>query len=90
MKSEFELQTPKFATDEQGKSVVVLDRASYIALLIRSNVTDPTYWLPGTEEGAKALAPIRQIEHECIAKYGGEFGSEITASVTPLMTRAKR
>ena len=75
MKSELELQIPKFATDEQGKFVVVLDKASYIALLIRSNVTDPIYWPPGTEDGAKALARIRQIEHECIAKYG-EFDWE--------------
>jgi len=75
VKSELELQMPKFATDEQGKSVVVLDRASYIALLIRGNVTDPSYWPPGTEEGARALARIRQIEHECIAKYG-EFDWE--------------
>jgi hypothetical protein len=75
VKSELELQMPKFATDEQGKSAVVLDRASYITLLIRGNVTDPSYWPPGTEEGARALARIRQIEHECIAKYG-EFDWE--------------
>jgi len=75
VKSELELQMPKFGTDEQGKSVVVLDRASYIALLIRGNVTDPSYWPPGTEEGARALVRIRQIEHECIAKYG-EFDWE--------------
>jgi len=75
VKSELELQMPKFATDEQGKSVVVLDRASYIALLIRGNVTDSSYWPPRTEEGARALARIRQIEHECIAKYG-EFDWE--------------
>ena len=75
IKTEFELKAPRFTVDEHGNLVVVLDKASYIALLIRSNVTDPSYWPPGTEEGAKVLARIRQIEAECIDAHG-EFDWE--------------
>lgn len=74
-KSELELKEPKFTVDEKGKPVVILDKVSYIALLVRGNVTDPSLWPPGTEKGAEALARIRQIEANCIAQHG-EFDWE--------------
>lgn len=73
--AEIEMKVPRFIVDEHGNFTVMLDKASYIALLIRSNVTDPSYWPPGTEEGAKALSRIRQIEAECIEVHG-EFDWE--------------
>jgi hypothetical protein len=69
------LLTPQFGSDERGRPIVVLDRASYIALLVRANITDPAFWLPGTEQGAQALARLRQIETDCIAQHG-EFDWE--------------
>ncbi len=74
-KGGIELREPMFGVDAEGKPVVILDRVSYIALLVRGNVTDPSLWPPGTEEGAKALNRIRQIEAECIAQHG-EFDWE--------------
>ena len=66
----------QFATDAGGKSTAVtLDTTAYIALLVRANVTDPTFWPPGTQEGAAALARIRQIEADCTAQHG-EFDWE--------------
>jgi len=68
--AKLELKQPKFITDAEGKSIVVLDRQAYIALLVRGNITDPSLWPPGAEEGAKALARIREIEANCIAQHG--------------------
>lgn len=62
---------PQFMTDAKGKPMgVKLDAPAYIALLTRANVTDPALWPPGTQQGATALARVRQIESDCIAQHG--------------------
>jgi len=67
---------PQFEIDPAGKPTSVrLETAAYIQLLVGANITDPDLWPPGMEEGAKALARIRQIEAECIAQHG-EFDWE--------------
>ncbi len=67
---------PHFVTDDQGKpTTVTLDTAAYVALLVQANITDPALWPPGMQEGASALARIRQIEANCISQYG-EFDWE--------------
>ncbi|GBC76194.1 hypothetical protein HRbin07_00391 [bacterium HR07] len=68
--------SPQFATDPQGRPTkVTLDTAAYIMLLVQANITDPALWPPGMQEGASALARIRQIEAECISQHG-EFDWE--------------
>ncbi|MFN3420532.1 MAG: hypothetical protein ACK40X_02235 [Armatimonadota bacterium] len=74
-RSELELKEPQFTVDEKGKTMVILDEVSYIALLVRGNITDPSLWPPGTEKGAEALARIRRIEADCVAQHG-EFDWE--------------
>jgi hypothetical protein len=76
-KTSLELKRPpQFATDADGKpTAVTLDTAAYITLLVRADVTDPGLWPPGTEDGASALARVRQIETDCIAQHG-EFDWE--------------
>jgi hypothetical protein len=67
---------PRFATDDDGKPTsVILDTIAYVTLLVRANVTDPALWPPGAEEGAAALARVRQIETDCITRHG-EFDWE--------------
>ncbi|MBM4081664.1 MAG: hypothetical protein FJ278_18315 [Planctomycetes bacterium] len=67
---------PQFATDAGGKpTAVTLDTVAYVTLLVRANATDPALWPPGMKKGAEALARVRQIEAECIAKHG-EFDWE--------------
>ena len=66
-----EEQNPQFVTDDKGKSsTVTLDTSAYIKLLVKANITDRTFWPSEMEEGADALLRIRQIESDCIAKYG--------------------
>jgi len=60
----------------EGKSsTVTLDTSAYIRLLVKANITDKAFWPPDMEEGADALLRIRQIESDCITKYG-EFDWE--------------
>ena len=67
---------PQFALDHSGKPTkVTLDVKTYIALLVRANVTDLTLWPPGAQEGATALARVRQIESNCTEQHG-EFDWE--------------
>ena len=75
--TKFELKPPpQFTTDSEGKPTsVTLDTIAYIALLVKANVTDPTLWPPGLQEGAKWLARVREIEDECIFHYS-EFDLE--------------
>ena len=69
-------QYPQFVTDDKGKSsTVTLDTSAYIKLLVKANITDKTFWPSEMEEGADALLRIRQIESNCITKYG-EFDWE--------------
>ncbi len=68
---------PQFETDSAGKPTAVrLETAVYIQLLVQANITDPALWPPGMENGAKALARIREIEQDCIRRYG-EFDWEM-------------
>lgn len=57
-------------TEEGRGKTVAVDLPTYISLLIKANVTDPELWPPGMEEGAKALARIREIETRCIKEHG--------------------
>ena len=67
---------PRFVTGPDGKATAVtLDTVAYVSLLVRSNITDPALWPPGAEEGATALARVREIEADCIAQHG-EFDWE--------------
>ena len=62
---------PKFATDPKGKpKTVTLDTVAYVTLLVKANITDPSLRPPGMQEGATALARVRKIEADCIAKHG--------------------
>jgi hypothetical protein len=62
--------------DSKGNySTVTLDTSAYIKLLVKANITDRAFWPSEMEEGADALLRIRQIESDCIAKYG-EFDWE--------------
>ena len=67
---------PRFTRRRAGKpDQVTLETTTYLALLVRANVTDPAFWPPGFQAGATALARVRQIE----AEYGykeGEFDWE--------------
>ncbi len=66
----------EFITVGEGKSsTVTLDTSAYIRLLVKADITDKAFWPSGMEEGADALLRIRQIESDCIAKYG-EFDWE--------------
>jgi hypothetical protein len=56
-------------------TTVTLDISTYIDLLVKANVTDPALWPPAMKGGASALARIREIEAECIARHG-EFDWE--------------
>ncbi len=80
-KSELDLKEPQFTVDEKGKPVVILDKVSYIALLVRGKVTDPSLFPPGTEKGAKALARIRQIEADCVAQHGESEWEKLPAEL---------
>lgn len=67
---------PNFVIDDKDKSsVVTLDLAAYIKLLVKANITDKALWPPELEKGAEALHKIRQIEFDCIANHG-EFDWE--------------
>jgi hypothetical protein len=67
---------PQFAKDKQGKSsAVILETIDYIKLLIKANITNKVFWPPDMEEGADVLLRLRQIESDCIDKYG-EFDWE--------------
>ena len=67
---------PVFTTDSDGRpNEVSLDVKSYVSLLVRADVTEPTLWPPGLEGGAATLARVRQIESECIS-LKGEFDWE--------------
>jgi hypothetical protein len=68
----FEPKEPlHFTTDPKGKpTAVTLSVKAYVTLLVQANVTDPELWPPGFEEGATALARVREIESGCIAQYG--------------------
>ena len=67
---------PQFATGPNGKPTsVTLDVKTYIRLLVWSNVTDPALWPPGFQDGAAALARVRQVETSCMAQEG-EFDWE--------------
>jgi hypothetical protein len=56
-------------------TAVTLDTVAYITLLVKANITDPALWPPGMQEGAAALARVREIERECITQHG-EFDWE--------------
>lgn len=61
---------PSFTRDAEGKlTMVTLDTAAYVTLLVQANITDPALWPPGMQEGASALARIRQIEADCVSQY---------------------
>lgn len=67
---------PVFITNAKGKSTVVtLETAAYVKLLVQANVTNPQLWPPEMQKGASALARVREIERECVAQYG-EFDWE--------------
>ena len=67
---------PQFSTDASDKPTeVTLSTIAYITLLVRANVTAPSLWPPGMEEGAAALRRVREIEAECIRQHG-EFDWE--------------
>ena len=67
---------PRFGKDPEGKSgTVTLDLRSYLNLLVKADVTDPHLWPPGLQDGAAALARIRQIEADCKSQHG-EFDWE--------------
>ena len=67
---------PRFAVDPEGKfGTVTLDLRSYLILLVEAGVTDPHLWPPGLQDGAAALARIRQIESDCKSQHG-EFDWE--------------
>ncbi|MBM3333148.1 hypothetical protein FJY63_00640 [Candidatus Sumerlaeota bacterium] len=73
---------PEFTTDADGRPMgVTLEPSAYVALLVRGNVTDPALWPPGTQQGAAALARVRQIEAECTAQHGefdwGKLAEEV-------------
>jgi hypothetical protein len=71
-----ERQAPQFVTDQKGKTTAVtLDTAAYVALLVQANVTDSALWPPGMQEGAAALARVREIE-TASARPGGVFDWE--------------
>ena len=74
---DFELgEKPRFGADPEGGTVTATLRVkTYITLLVRANITEPGFWPPGMEQGAEALARVRQIESDCIAKVG-EFDWE--------------
>ncbi len=66
-----ELTKPLFTGQTEGVSpMVTLRAADYVALLVRAGVTDPTLWPPEMQEGASALARVRQIEADCEAQTG--------------------
>jgi len=68
--------TLEVLTDTEGKPTnVTLDIPTYINLLVRTNTTDSAFWPPQMQDGAKALARVRQIEADCIAEHG-EFDWE--------------
>jgi len=67
---------PQFTTDAEGRPMAVtLEPSAYVALLVQANVTDPALWPPGTQQGAAALARVRQLEADGIAQHG-EFDWE--------------
>jgi hypothetical protein len=62
---------PDFKTNAAGTaSAVLLDPAAYVTLLVRGNITEPSVWPPGMQQGAAALARVRAIERRCIARHG--------------------
>jgi len=62
---------PRFDLDPQGKATAaILEVTSYIALLVRANVTDAELWPPGFQVGAVALDRVRKIEAENAAEMG--------------------
>ncbi len=62
---------PRYTTNANGKPTkVTLAPADYVALLVRGNVTDPEFWPPGMQEGAAALARVREMERKAVARHG--------------------
>ena len=62
---------PRFDLDSQGKATAaMLEVRSYIALLVRANVTDSELWPPGFRQGAAALDRVRKIEADSAAEMG--------------------
>ncbi len=62
---------PQFKTKANGQpAAVTLNPVTYVALLIRGNVTDPALWPPGSQEGAAWLQRVRAIEKRCLARHG--------------------
>ena len=58
-------QPPNFTTNRAGKPTkVILTPENYIRLLGKANETNPSFWPPGSEEGAAKLKRLRQIESE--------------------------
>ena len=73
---------PRFSTDISGKPTgVTLSAVAYITLLVQANVTDPSLWPPGMEEGATALRHVREIEAECIGQHGEFDWEKLTEGV---------
>ena len=73
---------PQFVTDvDDTPTAVTLDPVAYVTLLVRANITDPTLWPPGMEEGATALARVREIERDCIAQHGEFDWEELPVSM---------
>ncbi len=64
--------SPQFATDSNGKpTTATLTLETYVKLLIRANITDQALWPPGFQQGAPALARVRQIESRAAVQGGG-------------------
>ncbi len=75
------INKPRFAKDPERKSsTVTLDLESYLILLVKADITDPHLWPPGLQDGAAALARIRQIEADCKSQHG-EFDWEKLSQV---------
>jgi hypothetical protein len=65
------MQSPQFELDQAGKPASVrLATQDYIRLFVEANITDSSLWPPGYEQGARLLERIREIEAECIRRYG--------------------
>lgn len=72
---------PRFDKDPERESgTVTPDLRSHFMLLVKADATDPHLWPPGLQEGAAALARIRQIEADCKSQLG-EFDWEKLSQV---------
>lgn len=73
---------PNFTKNREGKATkVTLTPETYIKLLVKANVTNPSFWPPGLEEGAENLARLRQIESDYRSKEGGFDWESLPAEI---------